>query len=1491
MSRSAFVEVNITNSTKLAQDSQNTADKAFKGVENLNDPNMMSVIEKQNNIVQFSGVTSQYNVLVQNAKADGIDTAALTTAYNNLNRFMADILADPDHAGIVDRTTYKKYQDAYNTELSKIQTALKNSFDTSINNMKSDVLAASQAASSAAIVASQATAIGNSASQAASQAVEKANEAKSAGDEATKVANGVVDVAKNAQKTADSAVAKAEAVGSQTSAEIVVQSAATVKAQSAADSALAKAQDVDDKTSAEIAKQSAATAKAQSTADSAFKEAQSATDYTDKQIASQASAVSEASKQATEASSKANSALDTANSTNAEITTLKGGSTLTIAQLEDGLGSKVSNDTFDSYKTQTASQFAQTVKQADFETYQTQTSKLIESKVDNGVYESDKEQTAGAIASKVSSSDFETYQAQTDKALASKVSNSDYESDKEQTASQIASKVSSSDFSTYKTQTDKLIGQKVDSGDFKTYQSQTAKLIESKVDNGTYQADKTQTANQIASKVSSTDFNSYKSQTDKLIESKVDNGTYQSDKTQTANQIADKVSNGAFNTYKTQTDKLIAEKVSNGDFSTYKTQTAGLINSKVDNGTYQSDKTQTASQIASKVSTGDFNSYKTQTANTLQTLIGKSPSNIIKDGGFNSPNNVGTVPSGWDFNNTAKIVSNADQASSLVAHGRSVLQINGRASGNSDIYYGDWFDVQPGDQFYAEFKVRWSSMSQKGAVILGIVTKNVTGQWNWYAGAITSSPSNWALHTGKLTIPNGAIQGRVWVSWQGSQEANGAVFLTDLIVRPAYSTQSDITQAINNIHLGFKNPNGSQFQMNLSADGVALLDFNKIMLNGSTNIANGTIGNAQIANGAITNAKIGNLAVGTAQIADAAITDAKVGNLSADHLKTGTIDFNTINGKNINASNITTGKMSADRLNVNKLSALSANLGDITTGSLKGVNIVANTFSTPNGSFTTDQNGLVTATSLIVRGSTNLVYNASLSGANGAYIPGWDIRNGGSCWIGNTHDGVPSIGFHANTGNGVWNNFAQTKLRPLNGDVYQSFSASVWFKEYGSDTRLQYQFTLAFFDSNRNRIDGGFTGNTWNGISSERDWRYVTIDNVKPPRNAVYVGLQYWAYNGNGNACFSSPMLTQTAKATGYQPDTGNVISAGIITGTVINGSTINGATFHGGDVINNQHNTSHLYPMTIEPNGTYKTTFYDQMVGLQSIIESGGLQHKFRSMVAGSDGHFVAYNAALDGQGFHSQSGYTTSKDSDFNKPQTITGYVDVTPATGIYLYGPTQQINFAGKADNMGSDGITMDAYGNVYAQDNSAWWRIGSNNGSHIVDFGIDKANQNQIYFHRDINMGNININRAHSITTKDGGGLYINSGRGGRANLNVASLNYTGSVSKSLLSEKKNVKKVDTSYWAQLVNSIDLATYQYKDDDNTSNLRLSGIVDDVNEDKQWNLPDIFVVRDEDGKLAGIENIVLQNAMLATIQEQQKEIDKLNGHLLKLEAKLNE
>ncbi|WP_232237914.1 beta strand repeat-containing protein [Lactiplantibacillus plantarum] len=1023
MAESNATQVILTDDGIKIIKAQNTADNAAGGVANLNDPNLMSVIEKQTQTAQYAGLTSQYSVILARAKDANVSTTALTTAYTNLNTFMTAILTNTTKASDVNRDTYKALTDAYNTALSNVQTALSNNFNTDISNMQSSVAVASQAASSAVIVASQATVTGNSASQVASQAVVVASQAQSAGNNATSIAN-------SASQAASSAVL----AGSQATVSANKAITAASQAQSAGNNATSIANNASQAASSAIL------------------------------VGSQA-AVS-------------------ANKASADYQTLSAG-------VKDGSVVHITTETV----------------------------------IDKGVI-----------------------------------------------------------------------------------------------------------------------------------------GTAE-------------IANGA------------------------------ITNAQIGNAAVNSAK------IANLA--------------------------------------VGTA--------------------------------------------------QIGD------------------------------------GAITNAKIG-SLAVGTAQIANGAIT---------------------------------------NAQIG-----------SLAVDTTNIKD----AAISSAKIANLAVGTAQIGDGAITNAKIGKLAVGTAQIANAAITDVQVGNVSANKLTAGTIDFNTITGKNINASNITTGTLSTDRLNVGKLSALSANLGDVTTGSLKGVDIVANSFSTPNGSFTTDSNGNVVASNLTIRGVTNLVYNAALLGGSGSSIPGWTMGTMGYFSNYTLHDGVPSIGFNSSTGSGTWVTFAQSKLYPLNGLHGQPYSASVWFIEDGSEAAMKYQFTLAFFDANGNRLASGYAGNTWNGNPTSQGWAYKTINNIISPNTAVYVAIQYWAYNGNGHALFSSPMLTQTAQSTGYQPDTGNVVSAGEIDGSVINGSTINGTTFNAGDIISSTYNTSRFYPTTITPAGLVATTGFNSMDGLRTEMSAGSFVTKYRA-VHSSSNQYEAYDGLFSGDELALNSGFTNGIDMGFQQSVSgnqLTGQVVLSPLNGIHLWGSTQSIHFSGL--QMNGTGITFNSYGNIVADPDSTWWRIVDFSGNQLANFGTDTAGRNAIQFNRELDIGNFQINTGHTFTSADNQAIHFAMGKGGAADIYAGAVNYTSLVKSSLLSVKKDVQKADTAFWAQLVNSIDLATYQYKTDDNTSHIRLSSIVDDVNVTKQWQLPDVFISRDENGKLNGVDDSVLLNATLATVQEQQKEIDQLNGHNMELEARLN-
>ncbi|MCG0632237.1 phage tail protein [Lactiplantibacillus plantarum] len=317
-------------------------------------------------------------------------------------------------------------------------------------------------------------------------------------------------VGQTAQVTADNAASQA---GSADSAALI--------AQSMANAAKADADSNYNYANSEIAVQSTATAKAQSTADNAFSQAQLVGSQANSAIAVQSTATAKAQSTADNAFSQATTALDTGKVTSQAVIDLKDGSKLTIADLENGLATKVANSEYASYKVQTASQIAQKVDNGAFSAYKTQTADLIAQKVANSDFSAYQATTAKSIESKVESSDFNTYKTQTANLIDDKVSSSEYASDKTQTASEIADRVSNSAFSTYQTQTASQIAQKVDNGAFSAYQSTTADLIASKVATKDFSAYQATTAKAISSKVESSDFNTYKTQTAGMIASKV----------------------------------------------------------------------------------------------------------------------------------------------------------------------------------------------------------------------------------------------------------------------------------------------------------------------------------------------------------------------------------------------------------------------------------------------------------------------------------------------------------------------------------------------------------------------------------------------------------------------------------------------------------------------------------------------------------------------------------------------------------------------------------------------------------------------------------------------------------------------------------------------------------------------------------------------------------------------------------------------------------
>lgn len=138
--------------------------------------------------------------------------------------------------------------------------------------------------------------------------------------------------------------------------------------------------------------------------------------------------------------------------------------------------------------------------------------------------------------------------------------------------------------------------------------------------------------------------------------------------------------------------------------------------------------------------------------------------------------------------------------------------------------------------------------------------------------------------------------------------------------------QSDITASINNIHMGIKGADGSTSTFNMNNNTI-LLDANKIIINGNTSIQNGTIGTAKIANAAINTAQIADGAINNAKIANAAIDDAKISNLNGNKIIAGSIMASSINVNDLIANGINTKTLTSVNLNTSTLTTPELDLG------------------------------------------------------------------------------------------------------------------------------------------------------------------------------------------------------------------------------------------------------------------------------------------------------------------------------------------------------------------------------------------------------------------------------------------------------------------------------------------------------------------------------------------------------------------------------------
>ncbi|WP_261976418.1 hypothetical protein [Lactiplantibacillus plantarum] len=1180
---------------------QNTADNAASGVTNLNDPNLMSVIEKQYNISQFAGLTSQYNAIVQSAKDDGIDTNAITTAYNNLNRFMADILADPNHASDIDRVTYKKYQDAYNGELAKIQNALQ-------NNANDKFASAASASSQAALATSQAF------------------------------------------SAADSARKEAQRLSNEADLAIKTQTEDIAKFSGKVDSAAASALSAEDDASSAVAKALSAAADSKDA----------------KQIAG---AVSQSYK------------------------TLTDGSTMTIAELQNGLGAKLTKSDLNGYATQDWAQ-----NQIKFTA--------------DGINE-----TLSSVKSTVNSHVTSINDLQTD------------------------SKKFKAQFTTFKDSIDRHDR-----------------------DIGTLKAD---------SKSFSSSFDSLSG----------DNKTNQHNISQ-LQQTAKEFSN-TLETVQTQVqDSSVGTNL--------------LTNTGTDyNPSFWSDNP--ASTYSAK--------------DGIVTVSSKGKSVLLS----------------WQ------------QGVPLTAGDHIVLSVDVKGTGNisSGYHNGDDFEADSPDQ-------------------------------------PVNSPDTWKRIFFKRTIIS-----------VNSQKAQG---------------------------FGFNPKIGSEFQLRRPKveKGLHATDWSLNPSDNATVTAVSKISQTVDSIKTTVDKKVDNQDYQSFKDQTAKDISSAVKSKDFESYKT---QLSGILEDKVSSKDYKSDKKQTDRMISDKISDAFSGL------TISNRNLALGT-ATPfkmTGNNTEDQSQVAYEFSSVIPRGTIVTASFDVASTTGVgkFLMQFFAPDSGSSWQGIANGDLVKGTKHVSVTLTTEANHLHAffRLDYATGDVTVSnFIISESSKEVSWTPAPEDQATQSEFTMLKNNIDLSVTKE---GLISEINLQahktlissggqltlsgktiYFDTDNpvIIPSANidTLLVGKELKTADISANT-FKTNNGTFTVESDGAitaknMTLIGGTLTSPIINTSTINGATINGTTFNAGDRISDSNNTRNFYPFTIEPTGKASTTLFNSMDALRTEMSGGGLRTMYRATNS-SGSQYEAYDGNFSGDTISLNSGFTNGKDMSFSQSVSgnqLTGQVILSPLNGIHLWGSTQAIHFSGL--QMNGTGITINSYGNILADQGSTWWRVVDFYGKQIAGFGSDVAGSNPIQFNRNLNVGNIKISTAHTISTADNGDIYFSMDKGGGTDIHAGAVHYTSLVKSSLLSVKKDVKKANTAYWAQLVNSIDLATYQYKTDDNTSQIRMSSIVDDVNDTKQWQLPDVFISRDEDGKLCGVDDSVLLNATLATVQEQQKEIDQLNGHNMELEARLN-
>lgn len=338
-----------------------------------------------------------------------------------------------------------------------------------------------------------------------------------------------------------------------------------------------------------------------------------------------------------------------------------------------------------------------------------------------------------------------------------------------------------------------------------------------------------------------------------------------------------------------------------------------------------------ADEATTRVSTLEQTSerFKVQVS-ALETLSQNlDTSNLIQMGDFEG-DTVGKAPLLWSG---GLVDNNYDKVNPVAEPNKSskVMKIVGSATTNVGYYGTDYnnqqvkYKVAPGDSFYVEFWTRWTDPVQKGEITFGFRTFDSAGTGLTWLTVQDTKVTTWKKVFGTIVIPANTYYVTPYVSYDRAASATSVVYVDNLkIVKKLSAGQVDSTVA-------------TSAQLEVKANEINLEVGKKVSADKIIASFNLTPENAKLTaskidlTGAVT---FSSFAPDAANKVNSAESNAVTANAKA------TAASNQVdNWKRPGTTLIDGGNIYADTLKVNSLSSLSSNLGNVTAGNIKGVNI------------------------------------------------------------------------------------------------------------------------------------------------------------------------------------------------------------------------------------------------------------------------------------------------------------------------------------------------------------------------------------------------------------------------------------------------------------------------------------------------------------------------------------------------------------------------